>query len=200
MLNFDTISLRFSHHILFSNLNLDIPEKRVVLTGENGSGKTTLLMLAAGLIQPDSGEVLFNNEPVNAIPSKARIGISANKIALPTFFTARELLAFHCNMHKCKLDLGLGDALGLTPFLQTKVTDLSLGNYKKLSLLTALLHQPELLLLDEPTNGLDDDARDAMNGILNNFSGQLIIASHDTALLTVPIEREIPMQQIRCNV
>ncbi len=200
MLNFNTISLRFSHHILFSNLSLAIPEQRAVITGENGSGKTTLLMLAAGLIQPDSGEIQFRNESVNTISNKTRIGISANKIVLPTFFTARELLAFHCSMHTCKLDLTLADALGLTPFLHTKVTDLSLGNYKKLSLLTALLHQPELLLLDEPTNGLDDDARDAMNGILNNFSGQIIIASHDTALLTVPIEREISMQQVRCNV
>lgn len=197
MLSVTNVSLCFSRVALFSQLTLAIPEKRVVITGENGSGKTTLLLLAAGLMQPDSGAIQFNQLSVNSIETKSRIGISANKITLPTFFSAQELLTFHCHMHKCKLDLNMAHALGLTPFLQTKVGDLSLGNYKKLSLLTALLHNPELLLLDEPTNGLDNDARDAMNTILNAFTGQLIIASHDTALLTVPFEREIPMQQIR---
>lgn len=91
----------------------------------------------------------------------------------------------------------MAEQLGFSPFLQTRVSDLSLGNYKKLSLLTALLHEPDLLLLDEPTNGLDDDARHAMNAILSDFTGQLIIASHDTALLSLSFDREIPMQHIR---
>ena len=45
--------------------------------------------------------------------------------------------------------------------MRTKVGDLSLGNYKKLSLIMALQHQPQLLLLDEPSNGLDEHARGA---------------------------------------
>ena len=72
-----------------------------------------------------------------------------------------------------------------------------IGQLQKLSLLTALLHEPDLLLLDEPTNGLDDDARHAMNAILSDFTGQLVIASHDTALLSLSFDREIPMQHIR---
>lgn len=197
MLTFTAVSLRYPTATIFNNLTLNLPEKRVVITGENGSGKTTLLMLAAGLVTPDAGEVTFDNHPVTSQQNKRRIGISASKVALPTFFTSRELLDFHCHMHQCTLDLTMAEQLGFSPFLQTRVSDLSLGNYKKLSLLTALLHEPDLLLLDEPTNGLDDDARHAMNTILSDFTGQLIIASHDTALLSLSFDREIPMQHIR---
>ncbi|MEP1871208.1 MAG: ATP-binding cassette domain-containing protein, partial [Paraglaciecola sp.] len=70
-------------------------------------------------------------------------------------------------------------AFGLDVFLQTKVSDLSLGNHKKLSLLTAILHKPKLLLLDEPTNGLDTQARTALDSLFKGYTGQIIIASHD---------------------
>ena len=91
------MSLRYPTATIFNNLTLNLPEKRVVITGENGSGKTTLLMLAAGLVTPDAGEVAFDNQPVTSQQNKQRIGISASKVALPTFFTSRELLDFHCH-------------------------------------------------------------------------------------------------------
>ncbi|MFN6971541.1 MAG: ATP-binding cassette domain-containing protein [Rheinheimera sp.] len=68
---------------------------------------------------------------------------------------------------------------GLTPFLRTKVGDLSLGNAKKLSLILALQHQPQLLLLDEPSNGLDEQARAALVRVLTDYPGQVIVASHE---------------------
>ncbi|MBU2280427.1 MAG: AAA family ATPase, partial [Gammaproteobacteria bacterium] len=69
------------------------------------------------------------------------------------------------------------------PFMLTQVADLSLGNYKKLSLITALLHQPELLLLDEPSNGLDEHAKAALSRLLRSYPGQVIVASHDDLAL-----------------
>ncbi|WP_063355087.1 ABC transporter ATP-binding protein [Shewanella mangrovi] len=181
-LAFHSVSHRFSALAkapLLNNVSQIFQQPITLITGPNGSGKTTFLMIAAGLLIPTQGHVSFNQQPVTALAQKANIGISATKVALPAFYTAKELLQFHCDMFNCTLDTTWVDNLGLTPFLNSQIGELSLGNEKKLSLLTAILHQPQLLLLDEPFNGLDDASRAALLRFLQDFSGQLIIASHE---------------------
>ena len=184
MLSFTQVSHRFGTRNLFSELTLSLPESRVVLTGANGSGKTTLLLIAAGILTPSQGMVSFNQQNVADIALRNQIGISASKVTLPGFFTVTDMLAFHGRQFNCEPDCQWADyrwvnAFGLTPFLNTRVEDLSLGNYKKLSLILALMHSPELLLLDEPTNGLDDKTRSALEDCFETYAGQLIIASHE---------------------
>ncbi|MEP2651682.1 MAG: ABC transporter ATP-binding protein [Paraglaciecola sp.] len=191
MLSLENISHRFANHSLFSNITLQITEPRILITGSNGSGKTTLLMIAAGLISPTSGTANFNGQAVKRLDVKKQIGISANKIVLPEFYTVREFLQFHCEQFGCALDEYWLHAFGLDVFLQTKVSDLSLGNHKKLSLLTAILHKPKLLLLDEPTNGLDTQARTALDSLFKGYTGQIIIASHDVIRDANYFERHI---------
>jgi ABC-2 type transport system ATP-binding protein len=179
LLVFENVSLNFPNKPLFNDLNLSLTESRVLLTGNNGSGKTTLLLLAAGLQAAQQGSVSLNGSNVTSTIAKKDIGISAAKVALPPFFTTQAFLKFHCRIRKCALDTDLIDQLSLTPFLATNINDLSLGNYKKLSLLTALMHQPRLLLLDEPFNGLDVSTRSEFELILKAYEGQVIIASHE---------------------
>lgn len=182
MLSFSQVSHNFGTRTLFRALTLSLPESRVVLTGANGSGKTTLLLIAAGILPPSQGVVSFKQQ--NVADLRRQIGISASKVNLPGFFTVTDMLAFHGRQFNCEPDCHWADyrwvnAFGLTPFLNTKVEDLSLGNYKKLSLILALMHSPELLLLDEPTNGLDDQTRSALEDCFETYAGQLIIASHE---------------------
>ena len=184
MLSFAQVSHRIGTKTLFSELTLSLPESRVVLTGANGSGKTTLLFIAAGILSPSQGVVSFNQQNVADIALRNQIGISASKVNLPGFFTVTDMLAFHGRQFNCEPDCQWADyrwvnAFGLTPFLSTRVEDLSLGNYKKLSLILALMHSPELLLLDEPTNGLDDKTRSVLEDCFETYAGQLIIASHE---------------------
>lgn len=182
MLQFDHVSYRYAAHQahwLLQDFSQQFTADITLITGPNGSGKTTLLLLAAGLLAPVAGHIRYNDVDVSAARAKPLIGISAAKIALPVFFSARELLAFHCNMFNCQLDDYWVNQFGLTPFLETKVDDLSLGNAKKLSLLTAIVHQPQLLLLDEPFNGLDERSRAALTQLLQQFNGQIVIASHE---------------------
>lgn len=184
MLSFEQVSHHFGARTLFGNLTLSLPEPRVVLTGANGSGKTTLLLIAAGILIPSQGAVRFNQQNVAETAMRRTIGISASKVNLPGFFKVTEMLAFHARQFHCVPDCHWADypwvtAFGLTPFINTRVQDLSLGNYKKLSLILAFMHEPELLLLDEPTNGLDDKTRDALQGCFAAYKGQLVIASHE---------------------
>lgn len=195
MLVFEKISHYYQNRCVFNDFSLEMEEPRVLISGPNGSGKTTLLMLAAGLITPDSGKVNFNLEPVLATQSKKHIGISASKVTLPGFLTVAELLDFHQRQFNCMSNEHWLTQFGLKQYWHTKVDNLSLGNYKKLSLLTAVMHQPELLLLDEPANGLDDKARLALNILLSDYPGQVIIASHEAIAAEHQQVRHIQLQR-----
>ena len=112
-------------------------------------------MLAAGLEDFNCGEIVFNEESVYLADTKRHLGISSDKIKLPDFLTAQQLLDFHCSQHDCPFPIVLVEHLGFRAHLATQVSALSLGSLKKISLLLALAHQPKCLLLDEPTTGLD---------------------------------------------
>jgi ABC-2 type transport system ATP-binding protein len=195
LLSFEQISQYYQQRCLFSDFSISINEPRVLISGPNGSGKTTLLLMAAGLIKPDMGSVSFNGQSVLLNSSRQKIGISASKVDLPAFLTVAELLDFHAQQFGCKINDQYLDQFYLRQYLATKVADLSLGNYKKLSLLTALMQQPELLLLDEPTNGLDEQARIALNHLLSEYPGQVIIASHEALAADDQQVRHIQLQR-----
>lgn len=183
MLEFQKVCHHYDNAVIFRNLSFLIDAPRVLITGANGSGKTTLLLLAAGLIKPQAGHVRVNQQDVLQPQAKRRIGISANKVELPVFMTVQELLQFQAlqfaSDQQGETAADWTEEFGLTPFMRTKVGDLSLGNCKKLSLIMALQHQPQLLLLDEPSNGLDEQARAVLTRVLTHYPGQVIIASHE---------------------
>ncbi len=195
MLVFNHVCHHYDNQEIFRNLSFVIDAPRVLITGGNGSGKTTLLLLAAGLLKPKAGQVQFKQQDVFQPKSKRLIGMSATKVALPEFMTVQDMLKFQAQQFAeatpVRAAVDWAAEFGLTPFLHTKVGDLSLGNYKKLSLIMALQHQPQLLLLDEPSNGLDAQAKTVLNRILESYPGQVIIASHE------PLSTgDIPMQHL----
>ena len=96
----------------------------------------------------------------------------------------RDLLTFHCQQFAVSLNQTMLEQTGLDQFTATRVDALSLGNAKKLSLMLALNHHPELLLLDEPGNGLDVQTRQVLDDIIYNFDGQIVMASHEESELT----------------
>lgn len=192
MIEFRSVGHRFGSRVLFDDLTMTLDEPRVMVKGANGVGKTTLLMLIAGIIKPCFGQILFDGKNVTDLSVRSSIGISANKIKLPEFFTVAELLSLHRKMFNIPTSMQWVDALSLTPFLHTQVSNLSLGNYKKLSVVLALLHQPKLLLLDEPTNGLDTESQHTLMQALEELPAQIVIASHDA----LPLDSRSPCSVI----
>ncbi len=131
--------------------------------GANGSGKTTLTRIVAGLDRPDSGRLLVLDKPAYRAPLDVRRRCGA-ALDAPTHWntlTGRQNLHFFARQYGLsgsalsrRVD-GLLDEAGLADQADHPVADYSFGMRRKLSILEALAHNPEMLILDEPSAGAD---------------------------------------------
>lgn len=141
---------------------------RVVVTGPNGSGKTTLLKRVAAMRMSPSVRVAYLDQEVDQLPpEESPFGYFERRFNLTKEGLLREL-------HMAGLE---GDRLD-RPF-----ATLSVGQRKRLMLLTLILEKPNLLLLDEPTNHLDLLTVEAFEKALLNFEGAILAVSHDTTFI-----------------
>jgi ABC-2 type transport system ATP-binding protein len=142
----------------------------VGLLGPNGAGKTTTVSMIAGLLRPDSGEVLIGGRPLHGDtdPLKRRIGLAPQDIGLYEELSARDNLALFgalYNLGGAELKRAMARVLelvGLADRAKDKVAGFSGGMKRRLNMAAALLHDPQVLLLDEPTVGVDPQSRNAI--------------------------------------
>lgn len=155
------------------------------ILGPNGSGKTTCLHLVTGLLAPDAGEVLIAGIPVRDKLSRAQLGMAPDDLPLPASLTGQEYLRFHDRMRR-RSDTGvaaeLAEALGLDGELDRQITEYSHGMKRKLQVVAAIMHLPDLLVLDEPFRGLDPDAATTLRSLITVYTAQggaVLVATHD---------------------
>ena len=137
------------------------------LLGPNGAGKTTTISMVAGLLRPESGQVLIFGEEASdrSGRARARMGVVPQDIALYEELSVRENLRFWGQIYGLsgsRLTQAVEDAMrdvGLTERARDKVAALSGGLKRRANLAAGLVHGPDLLLLDEPTVGIDPQAR-----------------------------------------
>jgi ABC-2 type transport system ATP-binding protein len=142
----------------------------VGLLGPNGAGKTTTISIIAGLLSPDSGEVLIAGQRVKSDtdPVKFQLGLVPQDIALYDQLSAYDNLTFFAALYSmagAPAREAIIDALnlvGLSDRAGDKVQTFSGGMKRRLNLAAALLHDPQVLLLDEPTVGVDPQSRNAI--------------------------------------
>ena len=137
------------------------------LLGPNGAGKTTTISMIAGLLRPESGQVLiFGDEASDSSGrARARMGVVPQDIALYEELSVRENLRFWGQIYgltgntlAAAVENVMRD-VGLTERSKERVSALSGGLKRRLNLAAGLVHSPDLLLLDEPTVGIDPQAR-----------------------------------------
>jgi ABC-2 type transport system ATP-binding protein len=190
------VSKFYQNNLVINDLTFHFDTQRYCIVGPNGSGKTTLLMLATGLETVSAGQITFNGQSVHLANTKRHLGISSDKIMLPDFLTAQQLLEFHCSQHNCSFPTRLIDHLEFSAQLATQVSALSLGSLKKTSLLLALAHQPKCLMLDEPTTGLDSNSRLWLLDYLDNYQGQIIVTSHEKSFSENPHYQQVVLTEL----
>ncbi|AUI58547.1 ribosomal protection-like ABC-F family protein [Amycolatopsis sp. BJA-103] len=182
---------------VFDDLSFTVPGGRTGLVAPNGAGKSTLLKLIAGELRPVSGSVsaqgilgyLPQTLPLTADLDVAEVLGIAPQLAALSAIESGDASEEHFTTigndwdieerTRAQLDrLGL-DGISLDRSLRT----LSGGQIISLGLAAQLLKRPDILLLDEPTNNLDLDARRKLYGVLEDWSGCLLLVSHDRELL-----------------
>ena len=169
------IALTFGGTPLLEGVELSVSEgERVCLVGRNGSGKSTLLRIAAGLVEPDSGE--------RFVQPGASVRYLAQEPDLSGFATTLAYVASGLgptdDPHQARYLL---EQLGLTGGEDT--AHLSGGEARRAALAYVLAPDPDILLLDEPTNHLDLPAIEWLEARLAQQRAALVLISHDRRFL-----------------
>ena len=153
------LSKRFGSSVALDGLDLEVHEGEVFgFVGPNGAGKTTTIRLLLDLLRPTSGSVtVFGADPrADGMHVRSRIGYLPGDLSLPPKVTGRAFLSDQAALRGLDLASRHGElAERLVADLDRPMGELSLGNRRKIGVIAAFAHRPELLVLDEPTGGLD---------------------------------------------
>ncbi len=185
LITLDLASVGYGETKVLQRLNLRIdPDDRLALLGRNGNGKTTLARLLAAQLAPMDGAM--------AASSRMRVGYF-------TQYQVEELDRSETPLQHMTLAMPgaspaavraqLGRFGFAGPKATTEVGKLSGGERARLALALITRDAPHMLILDEPTNHLDVDAREALVQALNEYSGAVVIVSHDRHMLEMTADR-----------
>jgi ABC-2 type transport system ATP-binding protein len=175
MLTLYRITKRYGALTALDGVSLEIaPGECFGLLGPNGAGKSTLMSLVAGLRAPETGRILLAGRPVTTADpaTRAALGLVPQSIALYEDLSAEQNLRIFGELYGLRgagLRARIGEALDavqLTDRRHDPVKTYSGGMQRRLNLVAALLHRPQLLLCDEPTVGVDPQSRNAIFDLL----------------------------------
>jgi len=198
MIKLINIAKSFENQTVFDDLTLQIPEGKItVVIGLSGEGKSVLLKLLIGLLHPDSGRILIDDEDIAGMNEhdlsrvRKKFGMLFQSAALLDYsLTVFDNLALPLaekhnlpveaiaeRVHKALSDVGLNEIDDKYP------DELSGGMKKRVGLARALITQPKIILFDEPTTGLDPITDRAIHKLIKDTQSQFgytaVVVSHD---------------------
>jgi putative ABC transport system ATP-binding protein len=169
------------------------------IMGPSGAGKTTLLRLLSGILRPQRGEVLLNEQIITSLPDKARRGLRLERFGL--VFQDFALLDYLSVQDNLLLPARLGglSSSGVTERAKELIGqldmakhwgrltgDLSQGERQRVAVARAILHKPLAVLADEPTSSLDGERKDVVMRMLTEDAkarqSALVVVTHDAEM------------------
>ena len=179
-----------------------VPGEFIAIVGRSGSGKTTLLNLLAGLDQPSSGTILFEERDLSDMSEKELTEIRRHKIGF--VFQSFGLLPLLSAFENVELPLRITgvrprereertaevlDMVGLLPRSRHRPYELSGGEQQRVAIARAMVNRPPLILADEPTGELDSTNAQAIFGLFEEMvrsqDMSVVVATHDSTLLAM---------------
>ncbi len=190
MLSVRGISKRFGTTMALDDVSLDVADETVAILGPSGCGKSTLLRVIAGLEQPDSGRVLWDDTDITDTPVHLRdFGLMFQTFALFPHRTVGQNVAFGLEMDDVpapERQRRVREALewvGMADMADRKIDGLSGGEKQRVALARTLSPRPRLVMLDEPLGSLDRLIRDRLlheiRQLLHETTTPAIYVTHD---------------------
>jgi ABC-type lipoprotein export system ATPase subunit len=182
---------------IINDLSLDIlPAQQIALLGDSGSGKTSLLNLLAGLLSPDTGKIVVNNQEISAFNAnqlalyRRKIGIIFQHFQLLSPLSVQDNMCFQARLNGVMPSADdiqtMARKLGLQNKLTAMPAQLSGGEQQRVGIGRALLNKPKLLLADEPTGNLDAARSQDVVALLKSLCQEqeiiLIMVTHSQLL------------------
>ena len=190
----------FGENKVLRSIDLDVfRRENVVVLGRSGTGKSVLIKIIAGLLKPDSGEVMVLGQNLNLLDEKGLlalrllIGFSFQSSALYDSMTVKENLEFPLVRNRKQLSQQevnnevneVLEAVGLSGTLNQMPSELSGGQRKRIGIARTLILRPQIMLYDEPTAGLDPITSLEINNLINEvkekYHTSSIVITHDLA-------------------
>ena len=195
------LSFAYSSLPAVADVSLALPRGAMgTVIGANGSGKSTLIRLLAGLLKPDSGQVIFDDVPLEHLQARERakrIAYVPQSVATVFPFTALEVVLTGRSPYSGRfrfesardeqISLAALDALDAAHLAARHITELSGGERQLVTVARALAQQPEVMLLDEPASALDLKHRTQLARALRRLRDErgiaVLMITHDLMLL-----------------
>lgn len=191
------------------DVDFDLPAGSLgVLVGPSGCGKSTLLRMAAGLIPPSSGRIVFGDETPAQLRRSRRVGFAFQDPALLSWRSVRRNVELPFDLAGLPVDRAWIDELlaivDLAEWADHRPRQLSGGMRQRVSLARALATKPEVLLLDEPFGALDEITRGELNlellRILSATATTCLLVTHSVEEAVLLGDRIVVLSQRPCSV
>ena len=190
MLEIKNIQKYFNAKPVVDNLSFTVTKGNVFgLLGPNGAGKTTTLRIILGILLPSSGNVFFNNKPIDKnffnitgyLPEERGLYPKSNVKNILHYLG--KLKGLTKNQAEKNTNYWL-ERLELSQYKKHKLEELSKGNQQKIQFISAIVHQPEILILDEPFSGFDPLNQNIFRDIIIELSKEryVILSTHQMDL------------------
>ncbi len=184
----DNLTKSFGDVVAVDHVNLRVKQGEIYgFLGLNGAGKTTTIRALLGMIRPNEGNVRVLNQVLGrgGRGPWARVGHLVESPSAYPELTVRENLDIARRLHGIQNPKTVDDVmdkLSIASYADRKAGTLSSGNFQRLGLARALLHNPELLILDEPANGLDPagliEIRELLKSLAQDKGVTVLMSSH----------------------
>lgn len=190
LIKIENLVKKYNTNTAVKGISFNIKKGEVFgLLGPNGAGKSTTISMLSGLLKPTEGRILIDGKDTakNPMLAKKNIGLVPQDIALYPTLTARENLYFWGRMYNLSgklLKERVDEAFliaGLEDRKNDTITSYSGGMKRRINIVAALLHKPQILIMDEPTVGIDPQSRNhILESVkkLNSGGMTIIYTSH----------------------